>query len=114
MIHLRLLLRDERGEIVHQWGFFPDTAPVVGDYIYPQMVDVTSGDMFQIRVMVRSRTYWPNFYCDEPDHFDTGPLDEYHCEITTDEPIGETWFAESELWNAQELYLAKQLKESGK
>lgn len=113
MVHLRLLLRDGRGEIAHQWGFFPDTAPSAGDYVYPQMVDVANGNLHQIRCLVRGRTYWPKFYCSEPDHCDTGPLDEYHCDITTEEPIGETWFAESELWNAQELYLAKRLKESG-
>jgi hypothetical protein len=111
VIHLRLILRGD-GQSDHQWGFFPDTAPVVGDYIYPQMADVANREMHQIKVMVRSRTYWPKALAGIPDHL-SGPVDEYHCEVTTDDPIGETWFADSELWTAQELYQANELKESG-
>jgi hypothetical protein len=111
VIHLRLILRGD-GQSDHQWGFFPDTAPAVGDYIYPHMVDMASGDIQQIRVMVRSRSYWPKALAGVPDHL-SEPVDEYHCEVTTDDPIGEQWFADSELWTAQELYQASKLKESG-
>ena len=108
MLFLRLIMRDFHGRIEHQWGFYPQSIPVVGDYISVQMVNVTDGDCRFVRCMIRSRELTPSLYNDP---IEDKPIDEWECEITTEEIIEEGWFAESEEWNAQELSLAEKLKE---
>ena len=112
MLYLCLVLRDEQGQVIHRWGFHPESVPVVGDYVQLLMVRVgeqVEGEVCKsIRGLVRSRVYRPSFYNGT---VSDKPVDEYECEVTTDQVIEEGWFAESEEWNAQELAEARRMQE---
>lgn len=108
MLFLRLIMRGDRGQIVHEWGFYPQSIPVVGDYISLYMMNVATLEGKSVRCMIRSREHRPSFYCPPVEDND---VDEWSCEVTTEEIIEKGWFADSEEWNAQELSLAEKLKE---
>ena len=114
MLYLCLILRDERGQVIHRWGFHPESVPVIGDYVELLMVRVgerVEGEVCKsIRGLVRSRVYRPSF-CNGT--VNDKPVDEYECEVTTDQVIEEGWYADSEIWTAQEWADTKRLQESG-
>lgn len=114
MLYLCLILRDERGQVVHRWGFHPNSVPAVGDYVELLMVRVgeqVEGEVCKsIRGLVRSRVYRPSCYNGT---VSDKPVDEYECEVTTDQVIDEGWYADSEVWTAQEWADSKRLQESG-